>query len=304
MNFFIPGLSELFPLNMALLDMRDAHPHWFYDDVKIDAVFGAFPNTLWNGGRTFMGRMYLGFDVKRIIKAYNTRGLSCRFTFTNLLIEDKHLTDTYCNLLCEMAQNGMNDIIIASDVLEEYIRKTYPDYKLISSITKCLSKEETLAELEKDYKFVVLNANFNADKEFLQSLPHKDKVEILANCSCVSGCTRKKDHYIDASQAQIDCFSTDASKEKEFCTRYASNFFEAKSRRDWLTYEDLRERVDMGFNNFKIEGRDALFNPSMVFTLIETYTHYFIKPEFKDMFRYELACRAVDAGVFEHCGNW
>ena len=144
----------------------------------------------------------------------------------------------------------------------------------------------------------------NADKEFLQSLPHKDKVEILANCSCVSGCTRKKDHYIDASQAQIDCFSTDASKEKEFCTRYASNFFEAKSRRDWLTYEDLRERVDMGFNNFKIEGRDALFNPSMVFTLIETYTHYFIKPEFKDMFRYELACRAVDAGVFEHCGNW
>ena len=41
--------------------------------------------------------------------------------------------------------------------------------------------------------------------------------------------------------------------------------------------------MDMGFNNFKIEGR-TLMAPNVV----ESYIYYMVKPEFRDIVRLEL----------------
>ena len=38
----------------------------------------------------------------------------------------------------QAADNGMNEVIVVSDILEEYIRKTYPGFKIISLRVKKL----------------------------------------------------------------------------------------------------------------------------------------------------------------------
>jgi collagenase-like PrtC family protease len=60
-----------------------------------------------------------------------------RFTFSNSLLEEKHIYDTYCNLIMEEADTGNNEVIVNSPILEQYLRENYPNYKYISSTTKC-----------------------------------------------------------------------------------------------------------------------------------------------------------------------
>jgi hypothetical protein len=52
----------------------------------------------------------------------------------------------------------------------------------------------------------------------------------------------------------------------------------------YVSPEDIYEKyLPMGFNNFKIEGRTA-----NLFSLVETYVHYLIKPEYQGFVRIQL----------------
>ena len=46
----------------------------------------------------------------------------------------------------------------------------------------------TAKELEKDYHIVVLAYDLNNNWEVLEKLPHKEKIEILANACCDPHC--------------------------------------------------------------------------------------------------------------------
>ena len=64
-------------------------------------------------------------NMDKIIKTYNAFDVPVRFTWTNSLLEEKHLNDTYCNLIMELANNGRNQVLVNRDVLGDYLRKTY-----------------------------------------------------------------------------------------------------------------------------------------------------------------------------------
>ena len=110
-------------------------------------------------------------DIEAILKVYNSRGIPARFTWTNALLEEKHLQDPYCNLIMELADNGINQVLVNTPVLEEYIRRKYPAYRLISSTTKRITGVEgLLEELKKDYYLVVLDYDLNHDKQALNAV--------------------------------------------------------------------------------------------------------------------------------------
>ena len=50
-RFHLPGLRYNFPLNMYWLNLQKQYPDYFRDGVKVVSFFGAFPFSLWNGGR-------------------------------------------------------------------------------------------------------------------------------------------------------------------------------------------------------------------------------------------------------------
>ncbi|SCY52569.1 hypothetical protein SAMN02910292_01950 [Lachnospiraceae bacterium XBB2008] len=276
----LPGFSVFFYLNQVIIHMMNEYPDKFRDGYRPGSVYGTFPGAIWNGGRAVFGIMSHG-DMAKIIKTYNDLGVPVRFTWTNSLIEEKHLNDTYCNLIMETANNGKNQVLVNTPVLEEYLRKTYPDFKYISSTTKRLTGlDDVKAELEKDYYLVVLDYDLNHDEKVLDELaPFAERIEILADEICFPNCPRRKDHYRDESLMQLK-FEKGAPYDCPNKTKKPS-FSECMKRPAFISADDVRAYADKwGYNNFKLVGRGL--PQDMV---LDSYIYYLVKEEYRDELR-------------------
>ena len=91
-----------------------------------------------------------------------------RFTYTNTLIDNQMLLDPQSNIVTSLAATGNNEIIVNSILLETYLRKNYPNYKYISSTTKCLIDNEKIKEESNYYYLTVLDYRKNTEIEFLK----------------------------------------------------------------------------------------------------------------------------------------
>ncbi len=293
-KFHLPDFARLSKFNMVFLAMFENSPEFFRDDIEIASFYGTFPPALWNGGRVMLGTCDKPF-VKGIIKYFNDKGIALRFTFTNPMIEEKHLDDKFCNMIMAMADNGKNGCIVASDILENYIRKNYPSFKITSSTCKRITDEGTLSsELGKDYHLVVLDYDFNNRFDVLEKIENKEKCEILVNPCCVPQCCNRSDHYKVIGLEQIaiaehmrknpanvpydsDRFARSHSEYKAAleCKCEHRSLYEIQDLPTHVTPDDIWNKyVPMGFSNFKIEGRT--FD---IFNLLEHYLYYMVKPE-------------------------
>lgn len=272
----LPGFCYYRVLNQIMINFMRDYPEKFFDGYQIGSVYGTFPGAIWNGGRTVFG-ITSKRDMSVIINMYNKLGVPVRFTWTNSLIEEKHLNDTYCNLIMQLADNGQNQVLVNTPVLEEYIRNTYPNFKRISSTTKRIVALKTLKEeLEKDYYLVVLDYDMNRDEEVLTSLqPYAGRVEILVNEICFPNCPKRTEHYIQQSKAQLefDAHSVfpcpNRTKERKFS--------ECIDRPSFISNENIGGYIDKGFVNYKIVGRGMPAD-----FVKESYLYFLVKPEHRD----------------------
>ena len=84
------------------------------------------------------------------------------------------MNDKFSNEMIRLADNGFNEAIVNTAVMEDYMRKNYPDYKLTSSTCKQIRTiDGVIAELEKDYSLVVLDYNWNNKFDELEKIPEK-----------------------------------------------------------------------------------------------------------------------------------
>ena len=303
-RFHLPGIYTHFKFNLIFATVLEQFPQYFRD-VEIASFYGAFPQSIWNGGRTQEGLCDKKY-VKMVLNAFNEKGIPVRFTFTNPALEKKHLNDKFCNMVMSLANNGLNEAIVVSPILEDYIRKNYPNFKLTSSTCKRLDDGERLAaELEKDYSIVVVDYDLNNKFDILEKLPHKDKCEFLVNSNCRPACPNRAQHYYNVGVQQINYANhmrkypdqpydpiTFGDGKDQNCPFFTRNIFDVRNLSTNIKPDDIWDKyLPMGFNQFKIEGRTA-----WLFNLIETYVYYMAKPEFADKARYTLIdfCNAND----------
>ena len=150
-RYHLPDFTRHLRLNLAIAQMLKGAPEWFREGTQIASVYGCFPPAMWNGGRPMGGIRCEDAFIDNVLHAFNDQGIPLRFTFTNPLIREEHLSDPFCNKLMKMANNGLNEVIVFSEVLEQYIRSEYPKYKITSSTCKRLTDPEAIiAELNKD----------------------------------------------------------------------------------------------------------------------------------------------------------
>jgi collagenase-like PrtC family protease len=277
-NIFLPGFYENFNLIIFLHDWMEKEPEIFNDNMKISAAYGCFPGNIWNGGRVIRGSATKE-EILYAVQEYNSRGIAIRFTYTNTCLERIHLFDTYCNLCLNLADNGYNEVLVNSDLLEELIRGVYPNYKIISSTTKCLYNIDLIQkELEKDYFLVVLDSSLN-NTDILFSLDHKEKIELIVNHYCADSCPRRKEHYTLVGQAQLEYASLDFP-----CENIKRSFKEIQSNKSFISTEMIYDKyVAAGFKNFKLDGRG--FKKSK---LIESFAYYLAKPEYRKLVQEKL----------------
>ena len=275
----LPGLCSLRYINICLLNLMKQYPEKFRDGYKIASVYGTFPGAIWNGGRSVFGSISQE-DIQKIIKAYNDNGVPVRFTWTNSLLEEKHLEDAFCNKIMELAQNGTNQVLVNRDCLENYVRENYPAYPIISSTTKRMTDVQGIKdELQKDYHLVVLDYDLNHDEEVLKELePYAGKLEILVNEICNPKCPMRKQHYLDESRAQLE---NDTQSRFDCPNKFKPRVFsECKKRPAFISNEEIADYVDRGFVNFKIVGRGL-----PVDFVLESYMYFLVKDEEQDFIK-------------------
>lgn len=283
--FSLPGLFEFYDLFKVFLPLFSEHREYFFDYAEIGSIYGAPADCLWGGGRVGFGDA----EPEEVCALMNEYGISSRLTFSNSLIEEKHLSDRKCNMLCSLFEHGStrNGVIIYSDLLMDYIKKNYPDYYFVSSTTKVLRKfgqfKEELSRSE--FEYVVPDFRLNREFEELDDLPqeHKDKTEFLCNECCSFDCSARKECYENVSRKSLGeecmdhkCVSPNASR--------GYRFSDAMENPGYIGPDEIREiYMPMGFSNFKIEGRSL--GSAVVF---EFLLHYLTKPEYRLKVREEV----------------
>lgn len=275
----LPGFCYFRLLNQAVISLMKEYQNCFRDGYRIGSVYGTFPGAIWNGGRVVMG-IAGKREIEGTLKLYNSKGVPVRFTWTNSVLEEKHLQDTYCNLIMRLADNGMNQVLVNLPVLEEYIRREYPGFKLISSTTKRITETGgVLGELEKDYYLVVLDYDLNHNEEALKTLePYAQRIEILVNEVCTPGCPRRAEHYAQQSRAQLefdvnDIFNCPQSNQRK-------GFSECMKRPAFISNEEIGSYIDRGFVNFKIAGRGMPQEYAL-----DSYLYFLVKDDQREFIR-------------------
>lgn len=276
-HYHLPGLFEFYGLYRVFLPLFYEHRDYFYEWCDIGSVYGAPENCIWGGGRIEEGTQNPK-DVLALLKEY---GISGRLTFSNSLLSGKHLSDSRCNAICRMFEESdgpENGVIVHSELLLDYLRRTYPGLYFVSLTTKVLTEfPELIKELNREeFRYVV--PDFRLNKKFKEwntlSSAEKDKVEFLCNECCSFGCKDRKACYESVSRLNLGergeehrCSAPDAEE--------GYVFSKAMKNPGFLSTEEIREEyLPMGFSNFKIEGRglgSAL--------ILEFLLYYMTKPE-------------------------
>ena len=284
--YHLPGLFEFYELYRVFLPLLRTHREYFYEWCEVGSLYGAPADCLWGGGRVGAGE----WDPREVLDLMREYGISARLTFSNSLLRGEHLSDPKCNALCrlfEEAGGGQNGVIVHSELLLDYLKRTYPGLYLISSTTKVLTDFRDLRrELEReDFRSVVPDFRLNKDFERLEALPQsrKDKVEFLCNECCDFGCRERKACYEAVSRKNLGecghehrCAAPDAGGGYRFSKAMANPGF--------IGIDEIQNvYLPMGFSQFKIEGRglgSAL--------ILEFLLYYMVKPAYHLQVREEI----------------
>lgn len=289
--YHLPGLFEFYELYRLFLPLFREHREWFYDWCDISSIYGAPADCIWGGGRT--GNGYV--EAREVLALTEEYGISARLTFSNSLLRPEHLSDRKCNDLCALLEKTgavPNGVILHSDLLLDYLKKTYPGLYFVSSTTKVLTDfQECHKEIHReDFRYVVPDFRLNKalDKWDTLSQSEKDKVEFLCNECCWFGCRDRKSCYEAVSRKNLGEFGTEHS-----CRAPGGGdgyrFSRAMENPGFIGIDEIRNRyLPLGFSQFKIEGRglgSAL--------ILEFLLYYMTKPEYQLFVREEIYLDAM-----------
>ena len=278
-QYHLPGLFEFYELYRVFLPLYCTHRDWFYPWCDIASLYGAPADCLWGGGRVGGGDVRPR-DALALAQEY---GISARLTFSNSLLQPEHLSDPTCNKLCRLfaaCDTPQSGVIVHSELLLDYLKRTYPSFYFVSSTTKVLTEFSQLAQetAREDFRYVV--PDFRLNKAFAQwdTLTgwQRDKVEFLCNECCWFGCGDRKRCYeavsrknLGESGAEHHCAAPDAEGGYLFSKAMANPGF--------IGTDAIKNiYLPMGFSQFKIEGRglgSAL--------ILEFLLYYMTKPGYQ-----------------------
>lgn len=279
--FSIPDSWDTRNINLSLLKFMSAHRDLFYDDFVIQTAYGAPGCCIWNGNRIDKSGTIHSAWKNLVLEPYAKYGVSYRLTYTNFLLEPRHLYDTYGNFIAAMCSNfGGGSVMVSTPLMAQYMKK-YPGLKVCWSTTTDFGSTEkqqmeTINRLS-EKSFVVLPYEFNNSK-FLDELLHPENIEVLVNEKCIDNCPNRRLHWTENNkyiimQSDVDmpcAFERELDKENEGMV----------VRHHLVERDLLPDYTDKGINHFKLEGRKNADN------LLLEYMDYFVREGYcKDVAR-------------------
>lgn len=282
-NYTLPDFTVGLGLNLFFIRLLDEHPELFEPGVHIESVYGCFPNCIMNGGRAYVRERTTTAQMNETFSLLQEWGIKPRFTFTNMLAGNDHLSDSYFNTILEVGARYGAEAIVYSDVVGDYIREHF-GMKLVLSTTRPVADVAELNRLTKRYDYVVLDYNHHKDSAYLEAIEDSSKVEVMVNEFCQRGCPHRQEHYVHNSHDQL----SGAMRPFE-CSAKHADFFKHEPGHPVIFTSDEVRRIhnEYGIENYKIVGRGVPFK-----TNLEALAYYLVRPEYREYVK-RLVMRAV-----------
>lgn len=271
-DYTLPDFTVGLKRNLVFAQLMRDCPQFFFDDVRIQSVYGCFPGCVVNGGRAFVREPYTARRIEATFEALDERGIAARLTFTNMLVEERHLEDPYFNLILDAAADHGAGVIVYSDLVDEYVRSRHPHMERTLSTTREILDADELNRALGAFDLVVLNYNKNKDLAFLDRIERTEGLEVMANELCNPGCPHRNEHYLHNSRDQLEGTVTEFRR----CNLSGKDFFKlAPTSPTILTNDDVRMlHARYGVPRFKIVGRGVAADVNL-----ESYLYYLVRPE-------------------------
>lgn len=282
-NLYIPfdvsyNLNYIFLLQDLIKDNNDV----IMGNSIIESTYGTFPGAIWNGGRTFNNTTEMDLlDIENYITQLNNNNIGFRATFTNSLLTSEHLNNQYCNNILNIMNNGYpyNEVIVASNILEDYLLSNYPNLSLVSSITKGNDFSTFKTAYEKNiYRMIVIYPKKNILDYIRLNIPiqKRNNIEILLNSGCAY-CKQSNQHYYIESYNNL--YKNNPIPQL-ICYRSLPNYNKIKFLEQIPEEEKIIFHYDyfheLGLNHYKIQGRGLPFDQF----LNDVTSTIFYNPEF------------------------
>lgn len=252
----------------------------FYNaDTGIKYAFGSIPSIM-AGGR--IPPMNIGVkDAVKAMERHLGNGIACRLTLSNPHLTQADIDADSINaelmewLDGNSVQGARNGIILSSDILARHVREKYSNLDVVLSILRPAYEtgygkdRDTLEwyseKLESDlYDTVVVNGAKLYEEGFMEALPLKDKVELIACHDCVRNCPRAKAHYEGMLACSLALHKGDQASASSAQARCASiledcRIWKRRHPMETAAYaeDEIRKLAAMGYRNFKLAGRTA-----------------------------------------------
>ena len=275
-NYCLPGFFTGFKIYQFLLDIYKNYKYIFYDNINFYRIFDSFPNCTWNGGTTNFGHSLDLNDMASIIEFYNSENVGLQFTATNPLLTKEDCYDRYGNTIIKLlSKNSLNEVLVSSKNLENYLRDKYPNINISRSIIA--TKEDIdYNSLVDQYHHIVLPKRMINNFELLKNISpeNRHKMELLCNDPCPIDCKRLYEHY--NSFARISLFEQGINQS----VNCSINKEKLNNPLYQILPEDINRYLQYNFNLFKISGRSSEID------IVKSIIPYLIKPKYQ----FEIAC--------------
>lgn len=238
-------------------------------------AFGSLASPM-SGGRA--SPVFLAADdAKAVFDSYMAEGIACRLTLSNPYVDMQMVRKDALNaeLMAYLNANGngirRNGVIVVSDILAMHIKDAYPNLEVILSTIRAAydtgyGKDKDTMEYYVNmlknplYDVVVVNAAKIYEEDFMEDLPFKSKVELLACHDCIRNCPYAKMHY-EAMLAFSQCIVNGTNGENansmlgdvmKRCIRNKQCHLDQTAS---YTADEIRHLALLGYRQFKLSGR-------------------------------------------------
>ncbi len=251
----------------------------FFDFCKqvlgIEKIFpiihGAPLLTPWNSGRVVPSLSCSTQEIEAAIIAYAQRNIALYLTFSNTRLEAQHIDNAFSNNICEavtkLNPTKKNAAILSSDLLNEHIKKNYPELKRINSILK-ITAERGKGKLDlyqrylEEFDEVMVHPDDVINLDFLDQIPMADRSRciLLVNEYCIRNCPIRHIHYDSLSRLSIDPCANDPYnfpklQEGNGCLNLHHALTHTQHGVLAQSTPELEQLYAMGYTHFKLQGR-------------------------------------------------
>ena len=268
------NVGSLFCHDDAIMDIL-GFCHKYGIQYPIKWAFGCISSPL--ASAMAMPKLHTVGMASQTIDNYLEYGVGCRLTLTNphadeAMIESDKIAQKLMASLNETSNpNAPNGITLSSDILARHVRENYPRLQVILSTVrvaydvgfgKACDTIEWYAEKLKDplYDIVEVNNAKVHEEKFMESLPRKDKVELIACINCIRNCPYAKHHFESALGILRDNAAEQNPEKCKMMLCEVSKMCIANRKRHLdkassYTREEIRHLAALGYRRFQLSSR-------------------------------------------------